>query len=333
MSDIPANSALYCVFHNDHRWTHPDNSPCSHIFSAVVQKGRKGLEVIGQDYDGKKDEVATVIHRRDFNLAALVPIPQVTAQSLIEVVSKINHLGREGVWPFYFSRDMTIKHDLERPGKMAIAPEGHIDPAPDAQKITSYGLNGGYGDPSLMRARINCVRMTILAAQLSGIKVSNIADIQGCFRTGEQVRDALLNKIQQLQQAVMKAPGLSGVVPLFDHKGREAKGKCDSRVVMSGTGLSLMQSSEPVRIDKMLEGLDRKMEGRSLFDHLLADGTHDAPEIFISRPKQVPPYLMTAFDRAGISLGLPEHPAFSADAADDPSWSGRPSPAWALTRK
>lgn len=312
MSASPAGSALYCVFHNDHRYTSTKTKlACSHIFSGVVRPGKGGFVLTGQDFDGTDAAIMTDLSRREFNLAATVPIPAEAARTLLQTVERINQMGQEGVWPFYFSVDMSVKPHREETGKLAIAPEGNIDPPVREQRPEAYGASTHADDNpfELTRARINCVRMTMLAARLAGIDVPKIADINTCFNTGEEVRDRIREAAARCKGGHQRHSGSRGTHGLFGQKD-----KAEGQITGVNHGLSVIEAQTPIRLSKFMEALSRKFEGRTMFDWM----TKGKAQSFVTEPDELPAYLQKALDLAGL---LPE-PA----AVGNQRWAGTDRP-------
>ncbi len=310
--------ALFCLFHNDHQYACRETDvPVSHIFSAVVQRPGALCEMTIQDYNGTKREIETKPYRTEFNLAAVIPIPNDVAEILKSVVKTLNYMGRQNVWPFYFSRDMAIKPHHEKYSCEAIAPEGHIDP-PEQPHIYGYGSEKEeeHNPLQLTRARINCVRMTLLAAQMAGIKVTNIADIAAWSNTGEEVRDSIRTA---LTRSLTDKNHSHAALP-SDHLFETGPGMIYSRVALTKPGLTMLETDGPVQLSELLHVFNDEVQGRSLFEWL----TEGQPNHFLDAPTAPPSYLASAIEmlqqiKAGATSWLAPHIEQQMVAAGKPS--------------
>jgi hypothetical protein len=286
MTDSIDNSALFCLFHNDHRYETDQKEPCSHIFSAVVNVGKNGkLRMVGQDYDGSARTIETDIADKQFNMAAIVPITADSAQIIEDVVHKMNTLSGQDKWPFYFSRDLSIRPERERNGVHAIVPEGHIDPPIHLQNISTYKTH----KEDRLLARINCVRMSLLTAQIAGIDVEKIGQIHPAVRTGEEVRDA----IAAVRDRLFPHKRNSDVVVLADSFSDKSKGndKQNSEFILAQDGICVVKSEGYLRAGKILKSLERRVQGQSIFNWIAGA---DSSRQFIKSPMPMPHYLKTA---------------------------------------
>jgi hypothetical protein len=278
MASVSSDRALFCLFHNDHMYLRPGNSPCSHIFSGVVRKSRKGISIFGVDYDGQRMGINTDIVKKEFNLAAMAPIPIECGDQLEAIVEHLNMLGRKELWPFYFSRDMDIRPEREKRGVPAITPEGEIIPKACQQNIFQYGS----GVSELTLARINCVRMSLLTACFAGLDLSFCAGADTRCQTGEDVRDLIWQKMSRVQPASGYTVSLPG-----------GSGKGDARLTLDGEGNSYFDHGVPIKVRDFLGGLQERIRGRALFDQMvdiIPDG------ILSNRSMGIPSYLKEAFD-------------------------------------
>lgn len=283
-----ASRALFCLFHNDHQFECRDtNVPVSHIFSAVVQRPGALCEMTTQDYCGSKREIETKPYRTEFNLAAFIPIPDHVAEILKSVVKTVNYMGRHNVWPFYFSRDMALKPHHEQSYCEAIAPEGHIDP-PQQPDIHDYGSEKEQEQNPLQltRARINCVRMTMLMARMAGINITNIADIAALSNTGEEIRDRLRAAMAHSLDAGRQAQAAIPANRLFE----TGPDMIYSGASLTKSGLSIIEANEPVQLNELLHVFNEEVDGRSVFDWF----TEGQPQAFIAPPVAPPLYLARA---------------------------------------
>lgn len=290
MTDLIDNPALFCLFHNDHRYETDKKEPCSHIFSAVVHAEKNGkLRMAGQDYDGTSRAIETDISDKQFNLATLVPIPSDNALVVEEMVSQINKLSARDAWPFYFSRDLSIRPERERSGIHAIVPEGHIDPPAHLQTVSEYKNR----PENKLLARINCVRMSLLAAQIAGIHIERIGKINPASRTGEEVRDAIIDIYNRL----LPHKANPGVVAIADSFSDKSKGnhKQSSEFIIANDGVCVVKSEGYLRAGKVLKSLERRVRGQSIFNWIAGA---DPSCQFIKNPMPIPHYLksMLALD-------------------------------------
>jgi hypothetical protein len=279
MASLSSDKALFCLFHNDHMYLRPDDSPCSHIFSGVVRKSRKGLSVSGVDYDGQKMGIVTDILRREFNLVATLPVPVDFADRLVAIAEMFNTLGRKNLWPFYFSRDMEIRPKYERRGIPAITPEGEVFPPARQQNMDQYGA----GVSELTLARINCVRMSLLTAQFAGLDVAVLAGLGSAFCTGEEVRDRIWQRTPRPASPEIAA---SVRFPV-------ARGKGDPRLVLDEMGRGYLDHKSPIRIRDFLDGLEERIQGRVLFDQMVEKASGD---ILTNNNIALPRYLHDALE-------------------------------------
>ena len=285
MSDSIDNSALFCLFHNDHRYETAQKEPCSHIFSAVVNVGKNGkLRMVGQDYDGSVRTIETDIADKQFNMAAIVPITADRAQIIENVVQEMNTLSGQDKWPFYFSQDLSIRPERERKGIPAIAPQGHIDPPIHLQNISTYKKE----EEGSLLVRVNCVSLALLTAQIAGIDVEKIGKIHPAVRTGEEVRDA----IAAVRNRLFPNKRNSDVVVLADNFSDKTKGndKQNSEFILGQDGVCVVKSEGYLRAGKVIKSLERRVQGKSIFNWIAgADSVHQ----FIKSPMPIPHYLQT----------------------------------------
>lgn len=274
--------ALYCLFHNASSYETADNRPCSHIYSGIVRRDEKGLALSVFDYDGQSRKIETDTDAQKFDLATIIPVKENRVLKLSQWVDQINRLGEADKWPFYFSRDMSVRPERETRNQYAIAPEGHIDPPVHHQKVEKHQSSG-----ERLLARINCVRMSLLTARFAGIHVDNIAGINPQSNTGEEIRD-------QIKSAYHRLLGHRDLV-LRDKFSKKAKAGDDKDpdFVLSGDGLCVIQSGrKEFRLQNIEDALERRIRGKSLFDWI-AGGQ---PEKFAAQPIQPPAYLKAALD-------------------------------------
>lgn len=286
MSSGQQAAALYALFHNASMYTKKNNGkPVSHIYSGTVVPGKRGLDIKVYDYDGHGRSIRLDDLDVKFDLAAFVPIERDTVQRLDRVVGQINRLGVNGNWPFYFSRDMRVVPDRELANEYAIAPEGHIDPPHKYQNKKDYR---GKGDTIL--ARINCVRMTFLCARIAGIKIGNIAGLDPFSDTGEEVRDAL----RAVRNRLISGLGQRGSsIVLVNEFSTSSKAGSDSKgadVVLDKNGLCLVTSKSDLRMNTLGSALERRMDGKPLYEWMIAGDTLD----YQDQPMRLPAYLKEA---------------------------------------
>lgn len=299
MSASSGKTALYGIFHDVYE--SKETGLCvSHIFSAVIQRPAKRIDALVQDYSGKGSYIHTDGTQSKFNLAAIVPVPAENARSLISVVNRLNEMSKSGIWPFYFSKDMAIKPRHESFGRPAISPDGEINPAPRLQDVSSYT-----GSSQLTLARINCVRMTMLAAGLAGINVSKIADIEAHLTRGAEVRDRISEAAGKYKVGRQQNAEARGTIPLFGQKNAD-----HSQVTGSASGLSIIESRDPMTFNQLIGALSQKVEGRTMFDWLTKGKAHN----FVTEPQDLPAYLEKA-----MTLAMEEGGQYKVSPASAPA--------------
>lgn len=185
MTACSSGTALYCLFHNHGRYQTEQGESISHIYSGVVTKGDKGLNVEVFDYDGNARSIDTDSSGKQFDLAAIIPVSIEEVERARDFVQKLNILDSLKKWPFYFSMDMSVWNEREAKGRLAICPEGKVSPAQQVQNTAHYHSNIDH-----IMVRINCVRMSLLTAKIAGIDLGSIG-IHSKMVFGEDVRDSL----------------------------------------------------------------------------------------------------------------------------------------------
>lgn len=286
MSSGHQAAALYALFHNATMYTKKNNDdPVSHIYSGVVMPGKRGLDVKVYDYDGHGRGIRLNDLDVKFDLAAFVPVDRDTVHRLDRIVEQINRLGINGNWPFYFSRDMRVVPDRELVNEYAIAPEGHIDPPHKYQNKKDYRSKS-----NSIVARINCVRMTFLCAQIAGINIGNIAGLNPFSDTGEEVRDALLTVRDRLVSRLGQRDSSIALVNEFTTSSKAGVGSKGADVVLDKNGLCVVTSKSDLRINTLSSALERRMDGKPLYEWMTASDT----STYRDQPMRIPAYLKEA---------------------------------------
>jgi hypothetical protein len=284
LTEFASDKSLFCIFHNRHKYETNEGEPCSHIFSGIVQEEGGYLDVATQDFDGRVRSIDTDSTSKQFNLAAIVAIPRHTADALQQMVGKLNCLDEAKQWPFYFSRDMNLLNKYETKGVAAIAPEGHIDPPLNMQGVENYD-----GDGQRLLARINCVRMAFMNAQMAGVKIANIANINPLSNTGEEVQDRIRNAYEQM---VLLQSGKENCLfsENFTAK-KKGNDKSAARFALSTEGLCIVQTEKKAfRMTDFCDALARRINGKSIFNWV----SEGHLEKFVQTPLHVPQYLQQA---------------------------------------
>ena len=280
MSEFNEEKSLFCIFHNQNRYLTKDNKPCSHIFSGVVEVRDGELMLNVLDFDGRSRTIDTDLGSKQFNLAAMIPVPRKTGDAVQRMVEKLNLLDPIGKWPFYFSPDMTLVPKYEVTGVAARAPEGNIDPPMQHQELNRYQSTG-----ARFLVRVNCVRMALMTARMAGVNINNIANVNPLSNTGEEVRDRIHAAYRHLTSA---RRGEEAV--LCDGKFIAKKKGCDkndARFVVASDGLCIIQAEKDFRMPNFCDALAKPVNGKSLFNWISEGKT----EKFKQTPLSVPRYL------------------------------------------
>lgn len=283
MTAFHKDTALFCIFHNQNRYL-DDGNPCSHIYSGIVQEENGVLDMTIQDFDGRSRTIDTDLSGKQFNLAAMVPISRQSASSIQHMVGQLNQLEALNKWPFYFSIDMALSYKHEVNGAVAKAPEGHIDPPLNNQNPHLYEGTG-----TRLLTRINCVRMALMNAQMAGVKISNIADINPLSQTGEEVRDLILGTRRRMLSGGRGTEGHMFQDSFVAKK--KGKDKSEASFVLGTDGLCIVQTEKKdFRMGGFCDALAHPVQGKSLFNWV----SKGRKEKFQQAPLTVPSYLQHA---------------------------------------
>lgn len=287
MTEFTKDKSLFCIFHNHGRYQ-LDGKSISHIFSGIVQAKGNELELLIQDFDGNMRRIDTDLSGKQFDLAAIVPIARKAADAVQMMVDKLNLLDAKGKWPFYFSPDMSLDYKREVIRLPARAPEGHIDPPLQQQKMQLHTAKG-----ERLLVRVNCARMALMTAQMAGIKINNIADVNPLSNTGEEVRDA----IHAAYKRIITGRAGQETIMFEDSFAARKKGndKSEARFALGSDGLCIIQAEKKdFRMGGFCDALARPIQGKSLFNWV-SEGRMDK---FKQPPVAVPAYLQNVLSLA-----------------------------------